>query len=344
MIYIYICTCIYTYEYVYRLNDFLVGVQWGSRNFYSCNVQNLLFAVDEENMKLDGQFLYRKCFKEVWRAAVMSVVSLSFFPIRFLVAIPFYIFVIIHVRPTDIVAHRARRMLGVTMVMLPIFLGCCVAARIFLKAYSVPLLVSYDPAQAAKYMAFIHEVAGTVVQVELIAPFRALLILVVLEVIWKQRTDMAYAVDIVRNHILVDEACVRRKTMVIFGPVSAEVARTELSPWLLQKVGLDGASVTRLEQHKQVVVRQWHELQTGTGVISEVAHKHADMFFRSGMQDLLEQRIETVAELNESMQEVDDEKELCVAVPMDYPHLVEVYVYVYIYIYVYIYMYIIIYI
>lgn len=62
----------------------------------------------------------------------------------------------------------------------------------------------------------------------------------------------------------------------------------------------------------------------GTGAISEIADKETDLFYRSGMQDLLEQRIETILHVEEQLLSTRNENKSIITLKTNFGALIEV--------------------
>jgi len=130
---------------------------------------------------------------------------------------------------------------------------------------------------------------------EFTAPFRGLVVFAVLEVIRKQRRDMIGIVNIIRHQLLVDEARSGKRTDVAFGPMRDDVDSKEECLWLFT-MDEKNENVTLLETHRNRILAQMRMLAERTGYISEIAGAEANMFLHSDMQDMLDQRLESLIE------------------------------------------------
>lgn len=169
--------------------------------------------------------------------------------------------------------------------MIPVWLGCMLSMQVIRYAFGGVLGLS-DEATMRSYCRLLYQQqVGTTMHAVLFYPFRALIVLTILEVIRKQRRDMTYLVNIVRHHLLVDEAVAGGSSDVCFGPPCDDQTHADV-PWLLRKVqaprvSLEGEDkLTQLEVHLRGVELQWRQLQVGTGAISEIADKETDLFYR----------------------------------------------------------------
>eukprot|EP00927_Polykrikos_kofoidii_P028755 TRINITY_DN25013_c0_g1_i1.p1 TRINITY_DN25013_c0_g1~~TRINITY_DN25013_c0_g1_i1.p1 ORF type:complete len:706 (-),score=134.30 TRINITY_DN25013_c0_g1_i1:31-2067(-) len=174
-------------------------------------------------------------------------------------------------------------------------------------------------------------------QAEMFTPFRCFIVLVVLEVIRKQRRDMTQLVNIIRHRLFVDEALRGEVAEVSFGPVSARTVSEEESfsdaLWLLsewpstdddESEESEKSKMTLIDAHKRCIQKQIAQLRVGTGAIAEMADAEATMFLESTTRDMLEQRLDTLEDTQAMMEALMTGSPNSRHVKMDFNQLVQV--------------------
>lgn len=264
---------------------YLMFTQWGNSHFYDCDVQLSMKSIDEESLKLDSGVIYKKLIRGLLSALLVLPLAMATWPMRLALGLPFWWNVLKHTRKEDFVRRRSVHMMWFLVEMIPVWLGCMLSMQVIRYAFGGVLGLS-DEATMRSYCRLLYQQqVGTTMHAVLFYPFRALIVLTILEVIRKQRRDMTYLVNIVRHHLLVDEAVAGGSSDVCFGPPCDDQTHADV-PWLLRKVqaprvSLEGEDkLTQLEVHLRGVELQWRQLQVGTGAISEIADKETDLFYR----------------------------------------------------------------
>eukprot|EP00927_Polykrikos_kofoidii_P085952 TRINITY_DN9487_c0_g3_i1.p1 TRINITY_DN9487_c0_g3~~TRINITY_DN9487_c0_g3_i1.p1 ORF type:complete len:958 (+),score=133.29 TRINITY_DN9487_c0_g3_i1:147-3020(+) len=315
-----------------KLNAYLSYLQYGDRHFYGNHLTRLWPSVDLDNLHVEAGSLFRQHMRDVVSALLMSCLGFLIFPFRLMVGIPFYCFVLRRTRSSDIIAARTRRHLWFLIEMTPLYLGSLLSILVLVRVcygVSVSSGFTFSNDGFRNYQGAMRSLYALISEAEMFSPWRGFLVVVVLEVIRKQRRDMTHVVNIIRHHFFIDEAIRGEKTEVSFGPTatrhSDEDSNFVTALWLLSAFPCDNhPGQTLIDAHRQRVKVQIEQLELGTGPITEIAHSEAAMFFRSTMRDMLDQRLDTLDCTLSKMGMMRAENTNHSVVTMDFNELVEV--------------------
>jgi len=291
------------------LNDCLVFFQWGQKAFYNCDLKHTWLAVNETNLQLHTNLIYKKFMNDLTKCAMVLLLTPLTLPIRILVGFPFWRYIINHTRDEDMVNRQARLMWRMTCMLIMMCTACCFSGSILYRAY-----MEVRP----EYIRALNQDGGIISRYELFAPLRSLLVVLVLEVMRKQRRDVAYQANAMRHRVLVDEFALWDESYATLGPLHENQDQL----WLLTSAP-DNPELTRLEAHREFVEEQLHMLKVGTGAVSEIADNEKDMFYQSGMQDLLEQRLEETMDIESMLLDIEQSGEKVRTIPVHFSTLVE---------------------
>eukprot|EP00927_Polykrikos_kofoidii_P085951 TRINITY_DN9487_c0_g1_i5.p1 TRINITY_DN9487_c0_g1~~TRINITY_DN9487_c0_g1_i5.p1 ORF type:complete len:941 (+),score=103.79 TRINITY_DN9487_c0_g1_i5:147-2969(+) len=319
---------LFTAPWMNKLNDYLSYLHYGDSKFYGNHLKRLWPSVDLDNLHVEASALLRKHMKDVLAAVFMCFLGFVTFPFRLLVGVPFYCFVLHGTKETDIVAARTRRHLSFMREMTPLYIASLLCMWILFRVSNGTFTDDATEQHGVNYEKHLRSVFTFVSEGEMFSPFRGLLVVVVLEVIRKQRRDMTHLVNLIQHHLFVDQALRGDRTAVSFGPV-AQTDRDHKSMgghlWLLSSFPSDCRwRGTLLDAHRAHVEEQIVQLELGTGPITEIAQSEAAMFFRSSMRDMLKQRLATLDQTRLIMEEMIAAHVKHPVVSMNFNELVEV--------------------
>lgn len=202
---------------------YLMFTQWGNSHFYDCDVQLSMKSIDEESLKLDTGVIYKKLIRGLLSALLVLPLAMATWPMRLALGLPFWWNVLKHTRKEDFVRRRSVHMMWFLVEMIPVWLGCMLSMQVIRYAFGGVLGLS-DEATMRSYCRLLYQQ----------------------QVIRKQRRDMTYLVNIVRHHLLVDEAVAGGSSDVCFGPPCDDQTHADV-PWLLRKVSRMQVSLRNIQ-------------------------------------------------------------------------------------------------